>query len=160
MTLAPLHKATLAAIALTVAAPWTTPTDTPTIHGTATYYRPGLMQQVITNRGLPYPDGVALNRAADIGRQVWLQWADGTIDGPLPVVDCAQRNHYNTREQQGRIVEVSAELAQRRGFYGIGPAPVTVWLIPPPPPSWTGRQKILPDVKTHTSKGVNHDPRP
>ena len=105
---------------------WTSMTTAPTLEGKATYYDEGIMQRVIANRGWDYADGVALNRAGDLGRTVWLLWEDGTIDGPLPVVDCAQRDHYRTREDQSRVVEVSAELAQKRGFYGVGPVPVTV----------------------------------
>ncbi len=115
---------------------WDQPTNTVTIHGVSTYYAPGVMQQVISNRGLDWPDGVALNRAGDLGRTVWLQWDDGTITGPLVAVDCAQEGHFETRERQGRVVEVSAELAKSRGFYGVGPHPVIVWYTEPPETRW------------------------
>lgn len=115
---------------------WNTPTPADAIHGYSTYYADGLMDRVISNRGLGYGDGIALNRAGDLGRVVWLEWGDGPIDGPLNVVDCAQAVHYETRERLGRVVEVSAELARERGFYKVGPAPVTVWLIEPPTTRW------------------------
>ncbi len=108
-------------------------TDKPTV---ATYMNPGIMQQVIANRGLDWLDGVALNRAGDLGRTVWLMWDTGETDGPLPVVDCAQEGHFGKRERQGRVVEVSAELARERGFFGVGPVGVTVWLVPPPDTRW------------------------
>ena len=109
-------------------------TDKPTV---ATYMNPGIMQQVIANRGLDWLDGVALNRKGDLGLWVWLQWdLDGTITGPLPVVDCAQEGHFEKRERQGRVVEVSAELARERGFFGVGPVGVTVWFTKPPPTRW------------------------
>ena len=108
-------------------------TDKPTV---ATYMNPGIMQQVIANRGLSHSDGVALNRAGDLGRTVWLMWDSGEIDGPLVVVDCAQEAHFEKRERQGRVVEVSAELARERGVYQVGPVGVTVWFSEPPPTKW------------------------
>ena len=122
--------ATIATIALLVGG-WNQPTDAEAIHGHSTYYADGLMRQVIANRGLSHADGVALNRAGDLGRIVWLMWDDGTITGPLPVVDCSQKIHFENRESQGRVVEVSAKLARERGFYGVGPVGVTVWFQPP-----------------------------
>ena len=111
---------------------WASMTTAPAIQGEPTYYDEGIMQRVIANRGLTWADGVALNRAGDLGRTIWLLWPDGTVDGPLPVVDCAQRGeHYRTRERQNRVVEVSAKLAQQRGFYGVGPVPVTVLFSEP-----------------------------
>ena len=117
----------LLSVALILAGPeWQEPTEATRIQGQATYMAPGVMDRVIENRGLAVADGVALNRAGDLGREVWLQWPDGQIDGPLPVVDCAQAAHYEEREAADRVVEVSADLARRRGFYGVGPMPVTV----------------------------------
>jgi hypothetical protein len=123
----------LLSVALILAGPeWETPTRADRVHGLASYYAPGVMDRVIANRGLAYDDGVALNRAGDLGRQVWLLWPSGDVDGPLPVVDCAQANHYDDRLAQDRVIEVSAGLARDRGFYGVGPAPVTVLFAPPP----------------------------
>lgn len=113
-----------------------TPTPGDVIHGKATYMNPGRMQEVIANRELGWSTGIALNREGDLFRWVYLEWPDGTIDGPLISVDCAQAAYYETRERQGRVVEVSAELARERGFFGIGPEPVTVWLIKPPEMRW------------------------
>lgn len=112
---------------------WPVPTEEPTIQGGATYYAPGLMEQVAARRGLdlePYAGGVALNRAGDLGRQVVLQWEDGTITGPYLVVDCARSDHYDDRLRQNYVVEVDAQTAQLRGFFGVGPVPVTVWFLP------------------------------
>jgi hypothetical protein len=93
--------------------------------GQATYMRPGLMADVVAYRGLDlggYTGAVALNRRGDLGRSVWVRWPDGSLEGPLLVVDCAQRGeHYRAREWQGRVIEVDAETAQRHGFYGVGP---------------------------------------
>ena len=114
---------------------WTEPTPyTVTVQsGLATYMAPGRMEQVLTNRGLQLNGRipVALNRAGDLGRYVWIEWPDGTIYSAV-VVDCAQREHYRARAQDNRIVEVSAEIAQARGFYDVGPSPVKVWYRPPP----------------------------
>jgi len=110
---------------------WSQPTDAEVIQGVATYYSDGVMRQVIDNRGLGFADGVALNAKGDLGRFVWLQFDSGATLGPLPVVDCAQENHYDTREGQERVVEVSAKVAREQGFYGIGPVGVTVWFEPP-----------------------------
>src|SRR5512139_3157200 len=125
---------TLTTLAILTLSTWSSPTSDPEISGLATYYRPDLMQQVAANRHMvayepPYLGGVALNRAGDLGRTVWLRWEDGTTDGPYRVVDCAKRSDYLLR--RGRIVEVDAETAQRRGFYGIGPVPVTVLFCEP-----------------------------
>jgi hypothetical protein len=112
---------------------WTQPTTVTVEYGVATYCRDGLMEQVADRRGIPL-DGrvpVALNRAGDIGREVWLEWPGGTID-PAIVVDCAERADYFKRLQLHRVVEVSADLAKLRGFYGIGPADVKVWYKQPP----------------------------
>ena len=114
---------------------WTEPTPyTVTFQtGTATYMRPGLMEQVVENRGMQLAGRipVALNRAGDLGRYVWLEWTDGTIQAAI-AVDCAQKQHFPTRSKQRRIVEVSAEIAQAHGFYNHGPVPVKVWFQPPP----------------------------
>ena len=110
---------------------WSQPTADNYIVGYATYYADGVMDSVIEYRGLGHADGVALNSAGDLHRWVWLQWSDGTVDGPLPVVDCAQRIHYITRENQNRVVEVSADLAREREFYGVGPEWVIVWFVEP-----------------------------
>ena len=113
---------------------WSVPTADPSLAGYATHYATGLMQTVADNRGMSldgYAGGVALNRCGDLGRRVWLRWEDGTVTGPLRVVDCAQRGHILDRERRRYVVEVDASLARRRGFFGIGPMPVVVLFEPP-----------------------------
>lgn len=116
-------------------AAWAEPTQETRIGGKATYYRAGLMDQVAVTRGMDldgYIAGVALNRAGDLGRVVWLEWEDGSVYGPFLVVDCAQRGeHFQRREQQGYVVEVPAWVARMRGFYGVGPVAVRVWFADP-----------------------------
>lgn len=106
--------------------------------GKATYMDHGVMDRVLDNKGVGLPPSrtVALNRAGDRGRWVWVQWPDGSIDGPLLAVDCVQRDRFLLRESWRVVVEVSAELAVRRGFYGVGPVPVVVWMDQPPRARW------------------------
>jgi len=115
---------------------WATPTDAQAIDGLATYYAPRLMQTVAANRGMDlthYAGGVALNRAGDLGRTVWLEHK-GVITGPYLVVDCARRGeHFESRERkdhgdnkdQALVVEVRYRLA--REWRMAGPVPVKVW---------------------------------
>jgi hypothetical protein len=120
---------------LTLVSPplWPVPTAEPSIRGRSTYYAPTVMEEVTAARGLdlsPYAGGVALNRAGDLGRLVLLEWWDGAVTGPYLVVDCARRDHYDQRESQNYVVEVDAQTAMARGFYGVGPVPVIVWFLP------------------------------
>lgn len=130
---------TALAIILTATLPldWSEPTP---VHitvetGYATYMRPGLMDDVVRNRGITVPEGwvpVALNRKGDLARRVWLLWPSHPDQITLAfVVDCAQEQHYPGRLAQDRDAEVPAWLAQDLGFYGIGPIPVEVWYVPP-----------------------------
>jgi hypothetical protein len=124
-------------LSLLLPALWTVPTSDPSIAGRATYYSPGLMEQVAANRGITlagYAGGVALNRARDLRRAVWIEWAGGPITGPYLVVDCAARGtDYELRERLHLILEVDAQTAQARGFFDVGPVPVTVWFTNPRP---------------------------
>lgn len=73
--------------ALLLPAAWSEPTPMTFLDGYATYYAPGLMEKVAANRGIDlqaYLGGVALNRAGDLGRAVWLEWGPGQVEGPLP----------------------------------------------------------------------------
>jgi len=116
--------------------PWDEPT--PDLHdyesGVATYYRTGLMAEVVENKGIIVPDGmvpVALNRKGDMGREVWLVWPlSWHVDHAISV-DCAQEAHYQKRIDQDRVVEVPGWLAKREGFYGWGPWSVEVWYKQP-----------------------------
>lgn len=104
------------------------------IIGLATYYAPGLMEMVAGNRQMDlngYVGGVALNDPRYLGHEVWLLWADESeIEGPFLVVDCAARQDIADRERLGLVVEVDARIAQRRGFYGVGPRWVIVLFEP------------------------------
>ena len=67
------------------------------VRGFSTYYNPGIMEEVVRYRMrvgdiTPCPEcigEVALIRAGDINRRVWLQLDDSTVEGPFLVTDCA-----------------------------------------------------------------------
>jgi hypothetical protein len=88
--------------------------------GLATFYAPGMMEYVAgyrqTQGQLPAcPEcvgTVALLRAGDIGRKVWLQQVDGERVGPFLVIDCARRQDIDPLLARGWVVDVSYELGQ------------------------------------------------
>ena len=88
--------------------------------GLATYYAPGMMEYVAgyrqTRGQLPAcPEcvgTVALLRAGDIGRKVWLQKTDGERVGPFLVIDCARRQDVAPLVARDWVVDVSYELGQ------------------------------------------------
>lgn len=122
-----------------VAALWTVPTGEVWLDGSATHYSAGLMGKVAANRGMSldgYVGGVALNRAGDLGRKVWIEWTEGPFegvtDGPFLVVDCARRGaDYQARIGAGYVIEVSEGWAMRREFAWVGPVKVRVWFVDP-----------------------------
>ena len=134
--------------AVLAAAVWQVPTGELSVEGKATHYGPGLMGEVARNRGVSldgFAGGVALNRAGDLGRKVWLEWdpstssgrGEGLVDGPFLVVDCAGRGQdYVRRERQGYVVEVSERVALARGFAWVGPVGVRVWFVDPRMEEW------------------------
>lgn len=92
--------------------------------GLATYYNPGIMEQVLSYRLAardidPCPEcvgTVALLRAGDIGRRVWLQPPDGDPVGPFLVVDCARREDVPPLLDRNWVVDVSYEVGQYWGM--------------------------------------------
>jgi hypothetical protein len=88
--------------------------------GLATFYAPGMMEYVEGYRqsqgqlpNCPECVGtVALLRAGDIGRKVWLQPPDGERVGPFLVIDCARRQDVDPLVARGWAVDVSYELGQ------------------------------------------------
>jgi hypothetical protein len=89
--------------------------------GLATYYAPGMMEYVAgyrqTQGQLPAcPEcvgTVALLRAGDIGRKVWLQAPDGERVGPFLVIDCARRQDIAQLVARDWVVDVSYERCWR-----------------------------------------------
>jgi hypothetical protein len=100
---------------------WADMTAAQILDGWGTHYSNGLMAEVARARGISldgFAGGVALNRAGDLGRAVWLEF-NGTVSGPYLSVDCARRGRdYVVREQKRYIVEIDYDLAQRWGVVG------------------------------------------
>ena len=92
--------------------------------GLATFYAPGMMEYVRAYRESlgQLPDcpecvgTVALLRAGDIGRKVWLQPPDGERVGPFLVIDCARRQDVAPLVARNWAVDVSYELGQAWGM--------------------------------------------
>jgi len=121
---------------------WQDPTPAVEIRGVATYYRAGLMDTVARNRGMDlggYLGGVALMRAGDLGRSVWIRFPAGNWAGPFLVVDCSRRDHYAENVQRDHAVELarSTWLA-----FGLPEWPVTVTVRFKPP--WAARRQKGP----------------
>ena len=114
--------------------PWDQPTPDRFLDGYCTYYSAGTMERVAQYRHMPL-DGaigyVALNRAGDLGRLVWLEY-NGAMHGPYRVVDMARRgSHYEERERRGYVAEVSWKQATAWNMQG--PVAVRVHFEPPEP---------------------------
>lgn len=107
------------------------------VRGRAMYYNPGIMSEVLSyrlqlNQVQACGDCVgyaALLRAGDINRKVWLQWEDGTVEGPFLVIDVAARHHVPSLLARNWVVDVDYRTAIRRGMNR--PLPVTVLAAPP-----------------------------
>ncbi len=92
--------------------------------GLATFYAPGLMEHVQSYRAAQAeiaacPEcvgSVALLRAGDIGRKVWLQPPMGGPVGPFLVVDCARQQDVSPLLARNWAVDVSYELGQIWGM--------------------------------------------
>jgi hypothetical protein len=106
------------------------------IAGSATYYNPGIMDQVYANRlawGQVEPCGecvgmVALIDAERIGERVWLSFDGGSSHvGPMLVVDCATAGHREALLARGWAVDVGWDTWQRLGLPKM-PVPVQVWI--------------------------------
>lgn len=96
------------------------------LSGLATFYAPGLMDEVAANRRAwgqveecaACVGAVALLEPGLIGRRVWLQAPGRGIEGPFLVVDCAQAEHRAGLAARGWVVDVDWETAQRWGMAG------------------------------------------
>ena len=107
------------------------------VTGYAMYYNPNVMQEVLSNRlrmghisqCAECVGNVALLRAGDLNRRVWLQWSDGTVEGPFLVADVAAQHHVAQLLARNWVVDVDNRTAVRRKM--AGPVMVTVWGSPP-----------------------------
>jgi hypothetical protein len=59
---------------------------------------------------------IALVRAGDINRRVWLQIDAETVEGPFLVVDCAARQHVPRLLRTGWGADLDYATAKRWGF--------------------------------------------
>ena len=92
--------------------------------GLATFYAPGMMEHVLDVRDgygqmLRCPEcvgTVALLRAGDIGRKVWLQPPGGEKIGPFLVIDCARQVDVWPLVDRNWVVDVSYELGELWGM--------------------------------------------
>ncbi len=122
------------------------------LRGHAMYYNPGVMARVLSyrlQRGqvqlcAECVGYAALLRAGDLNRRIWLQWEDGTVDGPFLVVDAADVRHIPALLARNWAVDLDYRSAQRRGMNR--PLPVTVHAHPPAPPA--DASVVLPAVES------------
>lgn len=92
--------------------------------GLATFYAPGLMEDVTGYRQAQAEISscsecvgtVALLRAGDIGRKVWLRPPESEPVGPFLVVDCARQQDVAPLLARNWAVDVSYELGQLWGM--------------------------------------------
>lgn len=99
------------------------PTNFP-VRGFSTYYNPGVMEQVVSYRTrvgdiTPCPEcigEVALVRAGDINRRIWLQLDDTTVEGPFLVTDCAHTWDVGPLVRRGWGVDLDYDTAARWDF--------------------------------------------
>jgi hypothetical protein len=72
---------------------------------------------------------IALLRAGDINRRVWIQFLDGSYEGPFQVTDVAARGDIPDLTRRGWVVDVDWTTAARWGMQG--GVPVTILEAPP-----------------------------
>ncbi len=121
---------------LQLSPPYSEPTPLP-ITGLAMYYAPQVMDRVEMYRERVNKieaceeciGRVALLRAGDLGRLVWIQVGKGKIEGPFQVLDVAARHHIPDLLRRNWVVDVDYETAKRWGMRG--PIEVTIYAEPP-----------------------------
>lgn len=141
----------------TLSPPYHAPSALP-VHGRAMYYNPGIMERVLeyrmqTGRVQPCDECIgfaAMIRYGDLGRKVWIQLADSTVEGPFLVIDAADVKHVYALLERNWVIDVDYATAMR--WKMAGPHVVTVLDSPPPPP----RQDVLaadllPPVQPYTT---------
>lgn len=90
------------------------------IAGDAAFYRSGIsMAEIARRQGIDltgYLGGVALMRAGDLGRAVWILVPGPRWIGPFRVVDCSRRDHYAMNLARRRVVDLDRATWQRLGL--------------------------------------------
>jgi hypothetical protein len=107
------------------------------ITGLAMFYSPRVMDGVVSYRlrngnvdACPECVGyVALLRAGDINRRVWIKFPDNTYEGPFQVTDVAARGDIPGLLRRSWAIDVDWPTARRWGMNG--PVPVTILDQPP-----------------------------
>ncbi len=105
--------------------------------GRAMYYGKGLMNQVLENRRAQFPESmvkdcengtdpkyigcVALLRAGDMGREIWMQRPGQEPEGPFLVIDVASKKDISCLLSREWIVDIDWRTAERWGMTGVGP---------------------------------------
>ena len=120
---------------LTLEPPYSDSTPLPR-RGKAMYYNPGVMAIVIDSRNrydqISICEGcigfVAMLRAGDLDRRVWLQTGRWKIEGPFHVVDTAATQHVGLLLDKEWVVDVDYATAQR---WKMRMPIVTLWETPP-----------------------------
>jgi hypothetical protein len=135
-----------------LAPPYEAPSPLP-VTGLAMYYAPDVMARVEAyrervNKLEPCEEcigQVALLRAGDLGRKVWINVGDGKVEGPFQVLDVAARHHIPELLRRNWVVDVDYATAMRWGMQGpvtvtiYGEAPtgtLSVSASPVPAPQW------------------------
>ncbi len=103
------------------------------VQGVAMYYNPGVFQKVLgfryKNQHISTCDEcigyVALLRAGDLDRRVWLQRQDRIAEGPFWVVDVASRRDIPGLLERNWVVDIDYQTAMR--WRMAGPIPITVY---------------------------------
>lgn len=105
--------------------------------GKVMFYNPGIMEIVIENRIKANdisscPDCIgyaALLRKGDLDRKIWIEFADGLVEGPFHVVDVAAPQHVLMLLGKEWVADVDYETAMR--WRMAGPRWGTVYSYPP-----------------------------
>jgi len=130
-------------ISMSLDPPYSSPSNLPA-SGKAMYYSRGVMDTAMANQRKNYPgkipDGlsmqnkgkykgfVALLRAGDIGREVYItNPKTNQVEGPFLVVDVAAMHDIPSLLQRNWVVDVDYDTAVRWGMAGVGPAKVSVY---------------------------------
>lgn len=106
-------------------------------YGKAMFYNPGVMETVLENRlEMGVVDHchecvgyVAMLRAGDLNRRVWIQLSDSTVEGPFQVIDAADQKHVQMLIKKMWVIDVDYETAMR--WKMAGPRLITLWDEPP-----------------------------
>jgi len=93
-----------------------------------------LSYRLVLGQVSPCPECVgyaALLRGGDLNRKVWIQWAEGDVEGPFLVIDAAASQHVSSLLARQWVVDVDYATAMRRALNA--PRYVTVLDSPPTP---------------------------